>query len=66
MVILPVRLCLAVSRSAEVLHSVSQLIPHVLLLFHVFSGDDFPDVTLAESMMDAIKELREKSPKEEL
>lgn len=30
------------------------------------AGDDFPDVTLAESMIDAIRELRKSSPKEEL
>lgn len=30
------------------------------------AGDEFPDITLADSMIDAIKELRKKSPKEEL
>jgi len=30
------------------------------------AGDDFPDITLADSMIKAIKELRKKSPKEEL
>lgn len=30
------------------------------------AGDEFPDITLAESMIEAIKELRKKIPKEEL
>ena len=30
------------------------------------TGDEFPDITLAESMIDAIKELRKSNPKEEL
>lgn len=30
------------------------------------AGDDFPDVTLAESMIDAITELRNNNPKDEL
>ncbi|CAB9501532.1 peroxiredoxin [Seminavis robusta] len=30
------------------------------------AGDDFPDITLAGSMIEAIKELRSSSPKEEL
>jgi hypothetical protein len=32
----------------------------------VLPGDDFPDVTLVDSMIEAIKELRKSSPKEEL
>lgn len=30
------------------------------------AGDEFPDITLAESMIDAIKELKKSNPKEEL
>ena len=29
-------------------------------------GDEYPDITLAESMIEAITELRKSSPKEEL